>query len=123
ESLLAADECAEALVLLAAGGAAVEVGAQPGQRGVGVLAGELELYIPVEPGEALVAADLGCRRQERVQARDRLLAARAAEGAQPLARLFVERPRRVGESRRLHRSTTNRSRSGGGPARSSSIGA
>jgi hypothetical protein len=47
ERLLAADERAQALVLFAAGGAAVEVRAQPGHRGVRVLAGELELDVPV----------------------------------------------------------------------------
>src|SRR5205085_8136785 len=59
ERLLAADERAQALVLLAARGAAVEVRAQPGHRGVRVLAGELELDVPVELREALVAAELG----------------------------------------------------------------
>ena len=59
QRLLAADERAQALVLLAAGGAAVEVGAQAGNRGVGVLAGELELDVAVELVEADVAADLG----------------------------------------------------------------
>ena len=49
---------AEALVLLAAGRAALEVGAQSGNRRVGVVAGELELDVAVELVEALVAADL-----------------------------------------------------------------
>ena len=56
---IAADERAQALVLLAAGGAAVEMGAQARERGVGVLAGELELDVAVELVEAVVAADLG----------------------------------------------------------------
>ena len=52
-------------MLLAAGGAAVEMGAQPGNRAVGVGTGELELDVPVELVEADVAADLGaCRAQE-----------------------------------------------------------
>ena len=52
-------------MLLAAGGAAVEVGPQPGDRGVGVGARELELDIAVELVEADVAADLGLRRAEQ----------------------------------------------------------
>src|SRR5215210_4307137 len=52
-------ERAQALVLLAARGAAHEMGAKPGDRGVRVLAVELELDEPVELCEALVAADLG----------------------------------------------------------------
>src|ERR671930_21317 len=55
ERLLAADERAQALVLLAAGGAAVEVRPQPGRRGVRVLARELELDVAVELGEARAA--------------------------------------------------------------------
>ena len=50
--LVAADERAQALVLLAAGGAAGEVGAQPGDGGVGVGAGELELDVAVELGRS-----------------------------------------------------------------------
>ena len=65
EVLLAADERAQALVLLAAGGAAGEVGAQPGNGRVGVGARELELDVPVELVEALVAADLGRGRAEQ----------------------------------------------------------
>src|SRR5919197_280779 len=65
EDLLAADERAQALVLLAAGRAAGEVGAQARDRRVGVLAGELELDVAVEVLEALVAADFGlCRPEE-----------------------------------------------------------
>ena len=45
-------------MLLAAGRAAVEVGAQARDRAVGVLARELELDVPVELVEAGVAADL-----------------------------------------------------------------
>ena len=58
QRLLAADERAQAFVLLAAGGATVEVGAQPGNREVGVMTRELELDVPVELLEALLAADL-----------------------------------------------------------------
>src|SRR4051794_17822424 len=64
ERLLAADERPQALVLLAAGGAAVEVSAEAGDGGVGVLPGELELDVAVEEVEALVAADLRLRRAE-----------------------------------------------------------
>src|SRR5919201_5725596 len=71
EPLLPADERAQALVLLAAGGAAVEVGAQSGHDRVRVLAGELELDVLVELREALVAADL--RRRGPEQPSERLL--------------------------------------------------
>ena len=59
ERLLAADEGAQALVLLAAGRASLQVGAQPWKRSVGVCAGDLELDVAVQLVEALVAADLG----------------------------------------------------------------
>src|SRR5215211_1622926 len=65
QRLLAAHERAKALVLLAAGGAADKVGAQTGDRGVGVRTGELQLDVAVELLEALVAADLGLRRPEQ----------------------------------------------------------
>src|SRR5262245_23814737 len=52
------DERPQALVLLAAGGAAFEVGAEAGELAVCVTPGELELDVPVELLEALVAADL-----------------------------------------------------------------
>jgi hypothetical protein len=38
--------------------------AEAGDHGVGVLAGQLELDVPVELGEALVAADFGPGRSE-----------------------------------------------------------
>ena len=56
--LVAADEGAQALVLLAARGAAGEMRAQPGNGGVGVFAGELELDVAVELVEADIATDL-----------------------------------------------------------------
>src|SRR3712207_2079503 len=65
QDLLAADERAEALVLLAAGRAADQMGPQAGDRGVGVGARELELDVAVELLEALVAADLGLGRAEQ----------------------------------------------------------
>ena len=65
ESLLAADESAQALVLLAAGGAALEMGSQAWDRCVGVFACQLELHVLVEEREALVAADLGLLRAEQ----------------------------------------------------------
>src|SRR5215212_2589010 len=65
QRLLAADERAQALVLVAAGGAAEQMGAQPGDRGVGVGTGELQLDVAVELLEALVAADFGLRRPEQ----------------------------------------------------------
>ena len=71
ESLLAADERAQALVLLAAGGATLEMGAKPRDRGVRVLARQLELDVLVEEREALVAAHLGPARAE--QPAERLL--------------------------------------------------
>jgi hypothetical protein len=40
-------------VVFVAGGAAVEVGAHAGNRGVGIGAGELQLYVAIELGEAL----------------------------------------------------------------------
>src|SRR6185436_9883369 len=55
---VAADQLAQALVVLAAGGAALEVRAHPGHPGLGVLTGELELDVLVEALEALLAADL-----------------------------------------------------------------
>src|SRR5215210_2382075 len=63
--LLAAHERAKALVLLATGGAADKVGAETGDRGVGIRTGELQLDVAVELLEALVAADLGLRRPEQ----------------------------------------------------------
>src|SRR5436190_5682499 len=54
----------QALVLLAAGRAAVEVRTQPGQGRVRVGARELEVDVTVELGEALVAADLRPGRAE-----------------------------------------------------------
>src|SRR5688500_3474339 len=68
---LAAEERAQALVLLATRGAAVEMRAQPGDRGVRVGAGELELDVAVELVEARLAADLGLGRTE--QPGDRLV--------------------------------------------------
>src|SRR2546423_14215916 len=58
---VAAHQCAEALVLLAAGRAAVEGRAQPRNRRVDVVAPELELPVAVGLGEAGVPADLGLR--------------------------------------------------------------
>ena len=52
-------------MLLAAGRAAVEVGAHAGNRGFGILALQLEVDVPVELVEAGVAADLGCARAEQ----------------------------------------------------------
>ena len=52
-------------MLLAAGRAAVEVGTHAGDRGIGVLALQLEVDVPVELVEAGVAADLGCGRAEQ----------------------------------------------------------
>ena len=48
-------------MLLAAGGAALQVGAHAGERRVDVGARELELDVGVEPVEALLAADLRAR--------------------------------------------------------------
>src|SRR2546423_1657689 len=62
---VAAHQCAEALVLLAAGRAAVEVRAQPRNRRVDVVARELELPVAVELVEAGVTADLGLRGAEQ----------------------------------------------------------
>src|SRR5215213_11201131 len=58
-------ERAEALALLAAGGAAVEVLAHPGYRGVRVARLELQLDVLVEALEALVAADVRPGRAEQ----------------------------------------------------------
>jgi hypothetical protein len=52
-------ERAQALVLLSAGGAALEVRAHAGDRAVRVAAGELQVDVLVEEVEAVVAADLG----------------------------------------------------------------
>src|SRR5204862_7551974 len=69
ESLLAADERWQALVLLATRGAAVEVGSQSRDCGVGVGARELELVVFVELCEALVATDLRRRRSQKTAER------------------------------------------------------
>jgi len=45
-------------VLLTAGLAAGQVGAEPGELAVGVVPGELQLDVAVELGEAVVAAQL-----------------------------------------------------------------
>jgi hypothetical protein len=63
-SLLTTDQREQAFVLLAAGWAAVEVCAQTGQDGVGVLVCEFELDVAVELVEADVAADFGFRGPE-----------------------------------------------------------
>ena len=54
-------------MLFAAGRAAREVGAQAGERGVDVAAGELELHVPVELLEAGLAADSARRPEEAAQ--------------------------------------------------------
>ena len=78
------EQRAQALVLLAAGGAAVEMGREAGNPRVGVLARELELDVAVEELEAAVAADLLGPRAE--QALERLVATRLA------AHLSLPRP-------------------------------
>src|SRR4029453_17208550 len=55
---LALHQGAQALVLLPAGQAAGQVGPEPGEVGVGVLAGQLQLDVAVQLGEAVVAAQL-----------------------------------------------------------------
>jgi hypothetical protein len=55
---------AEALVVLAAGRASVEVGAQAGKVRIGVLAGYLQIYVLVEKLEALLASHLESSRTE-----------------------------------------------------------
>jgi hypothetical protein len=62
---LRAGQGTQALVLLAAGGAAVQVGAQTRKSGVGIVSGNLEIDIAIELFEALVAADLGLGRAEQ----------------------------------------------------------
>src|SRR5918994_1571300 len=58
QSLLAANQGVQALVLLTAGGAAIEMRAQTGDRRVCVLASELQFDVAVELVEADIAADL-----------------------------------------------------------------
>ena len=58
-SLVAADEGEQAVVLFAAGGAAFEVGAESGNRCLGVVAAKLQLDVAVELLEAFVAAEFG----------------------------------------------------------------
>ena len=58
EDLLAAYQRAQAFMFLPAGWAALEVGAQTRNRGVGVLAGNLELDVAVEFLKAGIAADV-----------------------------------------------------------------
>ncbi|HEX5174793.1 MAG TPA: hypothetical protein VFV91_11695 [Gaiellaceae bacterium] len=57
--MLARDEFEQAVVLLPAGRAALEVGAQAGQRRVGRLARELEFDVAIELLEADIAAHFG----------------------------------------------------------------
>src|SRR5262245_12093287 len=64
-------ECEQALVLLAAGRAALEVRMQPGGGRVRICTCDLELDVLVEACEALVAADLGLSRPD--EAPERLL--------------------------------------------------
>src|SRR5438128_1258941 len=59
ELLLGCDERVEAVVVLGAGGAALEVGVHAGHGGIGVCAGELDFDITVEVLEALLAGELG----------------------------------------------------------------
>ena len=70
-STIAADKGAEALVLLSAGGAALEMCSQAWNGRVGVLPSELKLDVAVELLEAGIAADLGSRGAE--EAAERLL--------------------------------------------------
>src|SRR5918994_2814818 len=63
--VLGADERAQALVLLPAGGAAFEVRPEARDGGVGVGSDQLQLDVTVEQLEALVAADLGLRGSEQ----------------------------------------------------------
>lgn len=57
-------EYPQAVVLLGAGGTALEVRAQPGDRDVGVPAMQLEVDVLVDLREAFVAEDLGLRGPE-----------------------------------------------------------
>src|SRR5215218_3064680 len=57
-AVIAGHQVAQALVLLAAGQAAGEVGPEAGELGVGVGAGQLQLDVSVQLGEALLAAHL-----------------------------------------------------------------
>src|SRR5262249_51934593 len=66
---LGAHERAQAFVLLAAGRAAVEVCAKPRDLGVRVPACELELDVPVQVLEAVVAAELGPGRAQKPRQR------------------------------------------------------
>jgi hypothetical protein len=62
---LRADQGTQALVLLAAGRAAMQVRAQTGKSGVGIVSGDLEIDKAIELFEALVAADLCLGRAEQ----------------------------------------------------------
>jgi hypothetical protein len=59
------DQVAQALVVLVAGRAALEVSAHAGEASVGILARDLEVYVLVEQLEALLAADLGLGRPQQ----------------------------------------------------------
>ena len=62
--MIAKQQLAQAIVILGAGRAAMQVRAHPGNRrvGVGVGAGELELDVAVELVEALLTGELGSGR-------------------------------------------------------------
>src|SRR5258708_208460 len=63
-SLLGVDEAQQALVVLVAGRAALEVGAHAGDLGVRVGAGGLQVDVAIELREALLAAQLRAGRPE-----------------------------------------------------------
>ena len=71
-------------MFLAAGGAAVEMGAQARHCGVGVLAGELELDVAIELLEAGVAADFRLRRSEKPSQRLRRIGPSPSSVLQPI---------------------------------------
>src|SRR3954471_16075292 len=68
---LCADELDQAFVLLATRRAAAQMGAHARHGGIGIDAGQLQLDVAVELGEAGVAADLGLGRPK--EAAERLL--------------------------------------------------
>src|SRR5919197_387957 len=94
---VAGEEVAQAVVILAAGGAALEVGAHAGHRGVGVCAGELELDEAVELVEARLAGQLRLHWAE--QAADVI----AVHGASSPRSASAERSRRRASCKVLYR--------------------
>src|SRR3954451_15237840 len=98
---LARDEVAQAGEVLGAGGAAVEVGAHPGDPRLGGLAGDGQLDIAVELLEALLAGQLGGAGAEH-PSQDRVAFVVLAHASSSPS-VPTRRPRAASAARRLRR--------------------